>query len=117
LQLGDVLQRNLQVEDVTAQMNDLTIRLKNAEAVRSRLEQLLNMAKTTDEALKVEQQLGRVTLEIESIRGKIRLMSELVAFSTITVTFRPAATEQVNSKFKLPFPWLEDLGLSRLMTL
>ena len=111
------MKRNLEVEDVTAQMNDLTTRLKNAEAMRARLEQLLTTAKTTEDALKVEEQLGRVTLDIESLKGKLRLMSELVLFSTITVTFRPTVTEKVNSKFKLPFRWLEELGLSRLMSL
>ncbi len=117
LKLGDVLQRNLQVDDVTAEMNDLTTRLRNAEAMRTRLEQLLSSAKTTDEALKVEEQLGRVTGEIESIKGKLRLMSELVSFSTITVSFRPAVSDKVNSKFRLPFGWLNDLGLSELLTL
>jgi len=117
LKLGDVLQRDLQVDDVTAQMNDLTTRLKNAEAMRARLEQLLKTANTTEDALKVEEQLGRVTGEIESLKGKIRLMSELVSFSTLTVAFRPAATEKLDSKFKLPFQWLKDLGLSRLMNL
>jgi hypothetical protein len=117
LKLGDVLQRNLQVDDVTAEMNDLTTRLKNAEAMRARLQQLLSSAKTTDEALQVEEQLGRVTGEIESIKGKLRLMSELVSFSTITVSFRPAVSEKVNSKFRLPFGWLNDLGLSKLLSL
>lgn len=117
LKLGDVLQRNLQVDDVTAEMNDLTTRLKNAEAMRARLEQLLSSAKNTEEALKVEEQLGRVTGEIESIKGKLRLMRELVSFSTITVSFQPATTEKVNSKFKLPFGWLNDLGLSKLLSL
>ncbi len=117
LKLGDVLQRNLQVDDVTAEMNDLMTRLKNAEAMRARLEQLLSSAKTTDEALKVEEQLGRVTGEIESIKGKLRLMSELVSFSTITVSFRPAVSDKVNSKFRLPFHWLNDLGLSKLLSL
>jgi len=117
LKLGDVLQRNLQVDDVTAEMNDLMTRLKNAEAMRARLEQLLSSAKTTDEALKVEEQLGRVTGEIESIKGKLRLMSEMVSFSTITVSFRPAVSDKVNSKFRLPFHWLNDLGLSKLLSL
>ncbi len=117
LKLGDVLQRNLQVDDVTAEMNDLTTRLKNAEAMRARFEQLLSSAKTTEEALKVEEQLGRITGEIESIKGKLRLMSELVAFSTITVSFRPVVSDKVNSKFKLPFTWLNDLGLSKLLSL
>ena len=117
LKLGDVQQRNLQVDDVTAEMNDLTTRLKNAEAMRARLEQLLGSAKTTEEALKVEEQLGRVTGEIESIKGKLRLMSELVSFSTITVTFRPVVSDKINSKFRLPFEWLNDLGLPKLLTL
>ena len=33
------------------------------------------------------------------------------------VSFRPAVSDKVNSKFKLPFRWLNDLGLSKLLSL
>ncbi len=116
LELGDVLRRDLSVDDVTEQFRDLEIRLKNAEAVRVRLEQLLAGAKNTEEALKVEKELGRVTEEVERLKGKLRRLRELIAFSTITVAFSRPAVETINNKFRLPFPWLQELGLSRLLT-
>lgn len=117
LGLGDVLARNLQVEDVTAKVRDLEVRLKNAEVVRQRLTELLSGAKNTEDALEVERELGRVTDNIEQMKSQLKLMNELVAFSTITVRFDAPKAEHLDKRFKLPFPWLEDLGLSNLLRL
>jgi hypothetical protein len=115
--LGDELHRSVKVDDITEAFNDLEIRLKNFEAVRRRLEELLARAVNVEEALSVEQQLERVAGEIESIKGRLKRFRELVAFSTIWVQFRPRVAEQVDSEFELPFPWLRELGLGRLLSL
>ncbi len=115
--LGDVLGQQLNADDVTAEFHDLEIRLRNAEKVRERLEQLLLGAKNTAEALEVERELGRVTAQIEQYKGRLRLMRELVSFSTITVTFQPPDTPSVDPKFRLPFAWLERLSLTHLLGL
>jgi hypothetical protein len=115
--LGDVLHRDESVEDVTERFRDLEIRLKNARAMRIRLEQLLVEAQNVKEALEVEREMARVTADIESMEGKLRLMRELIAFSTITVTLEPRSVENVNANVRLPFPWLEQLGLGNLMNL
>lgn len=115
--LGDVLHRAENVEDVTDQFYDLTVRVQNARALRQRLEQLLAQAKNVEEALQVERELARVTAEIERMEGRLKLYRELIAFSTITVEFRPRATEQVGSGVRLPFPWLDRLGLPYLLSL
>jgi hypothetical protein len=115
--LGDVLHREVTAQDVTAEFRDLEIRLKNLLAVRGRLEQLLAQAKTVPEALQVERELERVTMQIEQIKGRLKLLGELVAFSTIQVSFKPRPVEQVGSVVVLPFPWLDDLGLKRLLDL
>jgi hypothetical protein len=117
LALGDVLQRDIKVEDVTAKVRDLEVRLKNAEAVRKRLTELLAGATKTDDALAVERELARVTEDIERMKGQLRLFSELIAFSTITVRFAAPQAENLDRRFKLPFPWLDDLGLSNLLSL
>jgi hypothetical protein len=117
LALGDVLQRDLQVEDVTAKVRDLEVRLKNAEAVRQRLVELLAGAVKTDDALAVERELARVTEEIEQMKGQLKLFREMVAFSTITVRFEAPHAENLDARFKLPFPWLDELGLSNLLQL
>jgi hypothetical protein len=115
--LGDVLQREETVEDVTEQFHDLTTRLKNARAMRDRLEQLLERAKDVKEALAVEAELGRITADIESMEGKLKLLRELISFSTITVLFQPRPTDNVGSTVRLPFPWLDNMGLPSLLDL
>lgn len=117
LGMGDVLQRELEVEDVTAKVRDLEARLANAEAVRKRLAELLAGANKTEEALAVERELSRVSEEIEQMKSQLKLLSELVAYSTITVRFEAPQAENLDRRFKLPFPWLDELGLSNLLSL
>ncbi len=115
--LGDVTRRNIQVDDVTDKFFDLEVRLKNSLAMRDRLEQLLSKATNVSESLVVERELSRVAGQIERLRGQLRLMSELTAYSTITVQVTqvaPRRTETVTG-FQLPFPWLNELGLRDLM--
>jgi hypothetical protein len=116
-QLGDVTGREIQAEDVTDEFFDLDTRLRNARAMRDRLEQLLGRANSVEDALKVEQELGRLTGEIERIEGRLKLLKELLAFSTVKLEFQPRRTEVVSSRVKLPFPWLDELGLGRLLNL
>ncbi len=115
--VGDELHRQVQVQDVTAEFRDMQIRLKNLQAVRARLTALLDRAKTVEEALRVERELERVAGNIESIKGKLKYFSELIAFSTITVNFQARPAESIRSDVNLPFPWLNRLGLGRLLDL
>jgi hypothetical protein len=115
--VGDELHRQVQVQDVTAEFRDMQIRLKNLQAVRTRLALLLDRAKTVEEALRVERELERVAGNIESIKGKLKFFSELIAFSTITVNFQARPAESISSDVNLPFPWLNRLGLGRLLDL
>jgi hypothetical protein len=115
--VGDELHRQVQVQDVTAEFRDMQIRLKNLQAVRIRLAALLDRAKTVEEALRVERELERVAGNIESIKGKLKFFSELISFSTITVNFQARPAESISSEVKLPFPWLNRLGLGRLLNL
>ena len=115
--LGDVLHREVSVQDVTAEFRDLELRLRNLYAVRDRVEKLLAQSKNVHEALEVERELERITTAIEQMKGRLKYLSELIAFSTIHVNFQPRPTDQVSSEVKLPFDWLDDLGLPRLLDL
>lgn len=116
--LGDVLNRNVTSEDVTAEFRDLEVQLANALAMRERFAKLLEKAVKVEEALQIEKELGRVTDEIERIKGRLKLLSDLASYSTITVRFSPHAAQQVqNGPFILPLPWLDNLGLPRLLQL
>lgn len=115
--VGDVLHRDVTAEDVTDQYTDLEIRIKNARAMQTRLKQLLEKA-AVKEALDIEKELARVTEELELMEGKLKLLKDKIAYSTITVVFegRGAALSGAQ-KVRLPFPWLNQLGLVNLLRL
>lgn len=113
---GDVLDRQVETQDVSEEFRDTTIRLRNLEVMRTRLETLLTQASNVNDALAVEREMQRVTDEIERLRGRIRYLEDQISYSTITVYFRPRAAEIVRvDEFRLPFRWLDRLGLPRLL--
>jgi len=113
--VGDVLHRTIEAQDVSDQVVDLEARLKNARAVRDRIAQLLQGATATKDALAIEKELSRVMGEIEQMEGKLQLFADKIAYSTVTVTFQPIRTSDVHAMARLPFPWLEALGLGPLL--
>jgi hypothetical protein len=117
-QLGDVIHRNVEAQDVSEEFRDLHIRLRNAEATMRRLHALLERAERVEDALHVQRELARVTEEVERMRGRLRFLQHRLAFSTITVHFQPRPQETVSPDiFRLPFPWLDELGLRTLLNL
>ncbi|XYH99947.1 DUF4349 domain-containing protein [Sorangium sp. So ce1128] len=116
--LGDMLQRNVVAEDVTEEFLDLGVRIRNARAVRDRLEKLLEKAAKVEESIQLERELARVAGELERLEGRLKFLRDRVAFSTLTVSFHPRSTETITpSGPRLPIDWLNELGLSRLLNL
>jgi hypothetical protein len=116
--VGDVLHRNVVSEDVTAEYRDLEVQLQNALAMRARFEKLLEKAVKVEEALSIERELGRITGDIERIKGRLKMLSDLARYSTITVVFSARSSEQVQQgPFVLPLPWLNNISLPRLLAL
>ncbi len=116
--LGDMLSRDVQAEDVTEEFHDTEIRLKNARAVRERLEQLLTKAAKVEESIQIEKELERVAEIIDRLEGRMKFLRDRAAFSTITVTFQPRSAAELGKRpFNLPVPWLYQLGLGRLLSL
>ncbi|AKT38009.1 DUF4349 domain-containing protein [Chondromyces crocatus] len=116
--MGDVLKRDVKVEDVTEEFLDLEVRLRNARAVRDRVEKLLDKASNVEESLLLEKELGRVSGDIERLEGRLKVMRDKASFSTITVLFQSRPKETIDpGGARLPIPWLHALGLSRLLNL
>lgn len=114
--IGDIINRNIRADDVTQEFQDTEVRLKNARAVRDRLEHLLARATKVDESIAIERELERVARDIEQMEGRLKFLRDRIAYSTITVVFSARRDETVaKGTFRLPFPWLNQLGLGRLL--
>ena len=107
--LGEVTRKEVKGTDVTEEMRDLDIRLRNAEEVRQKLLKLLDRAEEVDDALKVEKELERITEKIELLKGRISYLRNKVAFCTLTVMFN-SPIPQDDITVPTPFPWVHKLG-------
>jgi hypothetical protein len=98
--LGKVTKKDVRGDDVTEEHLDLTIRLDNLEKARARYLELLARAASADQALNVEKELERVTMEIERIKGRAQYLEQMVRHSTIEVSFdRPTSPGPVGWVF------------------
>jgi hypothetical protein len=83
---GKLLGENTSSEDVTQQYIDLKARLDNLQKQEQRLREILTMATTVDDILKVEDELTRVRGDIESLQGQINYLENNVEMSLISVS-------------------------------
>lgn len=84
-----VQNRTVTGEDVTDQFVDTEARLRTLRATEARLLEFLEAARNTEEALQVNQQLTMLQGEIEQASGRIEMLKQSTAFSTITVDLQP----------------------------
>ena len=112
--LGTVQSRLVEAQDVTEEFHDLDVRLKSLVATRKRLEELLQKAANIKDILEVEEQLSRVTGEMQSHAALSTITISLAAKTATALTILappPARTTP------LPIPWLSSLGVDRLLEL
>jgi len=133
--LGEVSSRSVHTTDVTEEFHDLGVRLENLQVTRKRIQKLLDEAKGLDEILRVEQELRRVSAEIDQLEGRIRFLGSHSAFSTVTVQVTERAPEIVmveeSREIEPPPPppppparvletdveWMDSVGVHHLMRL
>lgn len=87
-------QRSETAQDVTEEYVDLTARLESLEAARDRLLNLMKNAATTEELLLAEQQLTQREAEIESLKGRVKYLTESARLSSITINLQPYRPSQ-----------------------
>lgn len=95
--LGKVVQRRVDVTDVTDQYVDLEERIRNKTILRDRYRAYLDRSADIEEILQVERALSDVTYEIESLQGSLKSLDRRVVFSTLDLTLRPPIKETVGN--------------------
>jgi ABC-type phosphate transport system auxiliary subunit len=83
---GEVKQRSVSVEDVTAESVDIQARLKNLIEARDRLRSHLQSAGELKDIVAVEAELTRVQSDIDSLEGRLKVLNSQASLSTINFT-------------------------------
>jgi RNAse (barnase) inhibitor barstar len=109
--LGNVLVRELQAQDVTAEYVDLESRIKVLRETQEQLILLLKKAKNVEEALHVRRALDEVTMQLETALGRMRQLQNAISFSTLTITFVEQGPHTDTPTSNDPFPWVDSLGV------
>jgi hypothetical protein len=87
-QLADTLEeRSIESRDVTEEFIDVEARVKTKREVEKRYLELFKQAKTVDNMLDIEREIGNVRSEIESMEGRLRYLRNRISLSTLTVEY------------------------------
>jgi hypothetical protein len=84
--VGKVQSEHITGTDVSAQYVDLRARLANAEAQRNAMLALLTQAKTINDIIAVQNQIGQITGQIEQLKGQIQYLDNNTSYSSVSVT-------------------------------
>jgi hypothetical protein len=84
--LGEVEQKSIQAQDVTAEYIDLETRMANKRAYLDQYRALLKETRTIDDALRVREQIRQLEEELESVTARRNYLAGQVAMSTLEVT-------------------------------
>jgi hypothetical protein len=85
---------NVTGQDVTQQYIDIQSRLTNLEAAEAQLQEIMELARSTEDVLAVYSELVRIRGEIESARGQIQYYEQSAAYSSVNITLRPTPIVQ-----------------------
>lgn len=91
---GNVISKSVESQDITDQYVDTTLRLATLEAQAKRLGELLDQAGNLEDLFKIEQELARVTYEIERFKGTLTKYDSLVDYATLNITIYETKTYQ-----------------------
>ena len=93
--VGEILYKEIEARDVTDQFIDLETRLENKRNYLKRYNDLLIKANSIKEILEIEEKIRALEEEIENTTGKLKYLSDLVAYSTLDLTI----SKQKNFKY------------------
>jgi len=81
--MGEVTSESVSGQDVSQEFIDLQARLRNYVAQESVLLKLMKEAQNVVDTIRVQNELQRIQLEIERLRGRITYLEDQTAMSTI----------------------------------
>jgi hypothetical protein len=95
--VGKLLSRQINARDVGKEYFDAQLRVENLETTMRRYEEVLKQAKTVDEILRIESELGRLRGEIEQVKGNLRWLADRAARATVHINLVTTSNEIATS--------------------
>lgn len=83
---AEVLNSKTTSDDITSNYYDTQIRLDTQKKSLAQYYTFLQSAKTIDETLRIQNEINKLTTEIESLEGKIKLWDTLISESTLDLS-------------------------------
>lgn len=103
--LGELERNTRTSQDVSEQFYDIEARVKNKQVEEAQLLKLLEeRTGALEDVLKVEAELSRVRGEIEQHQGRLRVLTNLTALTTVTLSIRERDTFQPPPPVVASFP-------------
>ncbi len=104
-ELGEVRERTLSTENVTAEVLDLDARITNLRSLSERLRALLDRTTEIDEILRIEAELTRVQSELDSLESRVARLRGLARMSSISLTLERQRPKQILGPIGQVWKW------------
>lgn len=98
--------KTITIDDVSEEFVDLTARLRTKKEVLERFHSMLTRAKNIDEIIKLEEKIGEIQSDIESVEGRLQYIEQNVAFSSLSLVYytdSPVIVEEKPNRFTSAF--------------
>lgn len=93
--VGTLRSQDISSRDVTAEFTDLESRLRHLRAQEAFYLELLEEAGTVQDAIAVKQQLDSIQSQVEQAQGRLHVLEDRTAYSTLTVEIVEPGAEPV----------------------
>lgn len=90
--LGEVLSRQENVQDVTQSVVDVDSRVASAKASVARIRALLSRAQSIGDVVRIESELAQREADLESLEAQQRSLHDQTDYATVTVTLTGTGT-------------------------
>lgn len=111
----ELINTRISSEDITENYYDTEIRLENMEKQLERYYEYLEDSRNIEEMMTVQYQIDSLTLEIESLKGKLKLWDSMLAESKVELYIRQV-TDPVQIRKEVDWKALTWDDMSYLMT-
>lgn len=109
--LGRVESQEFEAQDVTEDFYDMQTRIEVLRRTQTQLLSLLDKARTVSDALEVRRELDKVTLELEAILGRQRVLAAQIRFSALSLGLEERIPRLDVPSTNDPFPWVDEIGV------